>query len=105
MIVLAWVAAAIVGALLTDRLLLLMERRGWIYWRRRKPGIGAASTNSMMGELHTLFSPSRQHVNEEKERRLVLRDDADAGTPLDRRVDLDSGHVVVRPDRTAKGDD
>lgn len=43
-----------------DRLLLAAERRGWIYWRRRKasPGTGA----SAMLELHSIVEPGRAHV-------------------------------------------
>lgn len=92
-----WFLVAAAALALADQVLLWMERRGWIYWRRRKAGIGAASTAGMMGELHALFSPTHRHVSEEKERRLVLREDEKSGSPLDRRIDLESGRVVVRP--------
>lgn len=91
-----WAVVVIAALYLADQALLWMERRGWIYWRRRRAGIGAASASGMMGELHILFSPTHQHVAEEKERRLVLRDDAESGAPLDRRIDLESGRAVVR---------
>ncbi|MFF0220033.1 DUF6191 domain-containing protein [Streptomyces vinaceus] len=94
--VLLWVVAALLALLLADRLLLWVERRGWMYYRRHRAATGANSISSVMQELHMLFSPSRQHVKEEKERRLVLRDDDEAGEPLDRRIDLESGRVVVR---------
>ncbi|MEU6609499.1 DUF6191 domain-containing protein [Streptomyces shenzhenensis] len=51
-----------------------------------------------MGELHALFSPTHRHVSEDKERRLVLREDAESGSPLDRRIDLESGRVVIHPE-------
>ncbi|MGW3956785.1 DUF6191 domain-containing protein [Streptomyces sp. NPDC004752] len=95
--VLFWVLVAFTAVALADQILLWMERRGWIYWRRRKAGIGAASTAGMMGELHDVFSPTHRHVSEEKERRLVLREDAESGAPLDRRIDLESGRVVIHP--------
>lgn len=98
-----WVAAAVAAFFLLDRLLLWLERRGWIYWRKRQAGIGAASTAGLMGELHTLFGPGNRHVVEEKERRLLLRDDAGSGVLLERRIDLDSGRAVVRvPGRSAR---
>ncbi|GAA2245435.1 MULTISPECIES: DUF6191 domain-containing protein [Kitasatospora] len=99
-----WAVAAVAGLLLLDQVLLWLERRGWIYWRKRRAGIGAASTAGLMDELHAFLSPGRQHVAEEKERRLVLRDDdAESGEPLDRRIDLDSGRAVVRVRRRREG--
>ncbi|MBP0454067.1 hypothetical protein J5Y04_31670 [Kitasatospora sp. RG8] len=89
--------AAVPALLLVDRLLLWMERRGWIYWRRRRAGVGAASSLSMMDELNAFLSPGRQQMREEKERRLVLRDDAGSADPLEHRIDLESGRVTVRP--------
>ncbi|MEU5975973.1 DUF6191 domain-containing protein [Streptomyces sp. NPDC047315] len=85
----------VLALFLADQALLWMERRHWIYWRRAKAGIGAASSAGIMGELHTLFSPTHRHVNEEKGRRLVLRDDTDAGAPPNREIDLESGRVRV----------
>ncbi|MGW1323868.1 DUF6191 domain-containing protein [Streptomyces antibioticus] len=91
-----WILATALVLVLADQVLLWAERRGWIYWRRRKAGVGAASTAGMMNELHDLLSPTHRHVAEEKERRLVLREDAGSGAPPLRRVDLESGRVVVR---------
>ncbi|MFF7636208.1 DUF6191 domain-containing protein [Kitasatospora sp. NPDC008050] len=90
------VAAAVPALFLTDQALLWMERRGWIYWRKREAEVGAGSMFSVINEIQTLLSPSQRHVAEEKERRLVLREDAESGALLDRRIDLGSGRVVIR---------
>ncbi|NYI07835.1 DUF6191 domain-containing protein [Allostreptomyces psammosilenae] len=94
-----YVALAVVAGaallLLADRTLLWMERRGWIYYRRRKAGVGAASAAGLIDELNVLFTPSQRVVQEEKQRQLSLRDDTDSGAPPHRRIDLDSGRAVV----------
>ncbi|MDH6132344.1 hypothetical protein P3T37_001729 [Kitasatospora sp. MAA4] len=89
-------AAAVPTLFLADRSLLWMERRGWIYWRKRESETGAASMISVINEIQTLLSPAQRHVAEEKERRLVLRDDEGVGATLDRRIDLESGRVAIR---------
>ncbi|MFD0278903.1 DUF6191 domain-containing protein [Kitasatospora sp. NPDC127111] len=42
-----------------------------------------------------LLSPGHRQLREETERRLLLRDDTGAATPGDRRIDPESGRVVV----------
>ena len=91
-----WAAAAAPTLFLADRVLLWMEGRGWIYWRNHEAEIGAGSMFSVINEIQTLLSPSQRHVTEQKERQLVLRDDEESGAPLDRRIDLESGRVVIR---------
>ncbi|MFB6878684.1 DUF6191 domain-containing protein [Streptomyces sp. NPDC056323] len=68
----------------------------WVGWRRRRHG-GGASTAEAWAEL---FHPSQRHVQQERERQLVLRDDADSGAPPS-SVDLDSGKAVIRPVQSA----
>ncbi|MGW9597446.1 DUF6191 domain-containing protein [Streptomyces chartreusis] len=65
----------------------------WVGWRRRKHGGGGASAVETWGEL---FHPSQRHVQQERERQFVLRDDADSGAPPN-SVDLDSGKAFIRP--------
>ncbi|MFD0224423.1 DUF6191 domain-containing protein [Streptomyces hirsutus] len=65
----------------------------WVGWRRRKHGGGGASAVEAWDEL---FRPSQRHVQQERERQLVLRDDADSGAPPS-SVDLDSGKAFIRP--------
>ena len=59
------VAIAIVVALaffVLDRLLLAAERRGWVYWRKRKSSPG--TTAAAMMEIHSMIEPGRAHVAE-----------------------------------------
>ncbi|MFD3515376.1 DUF6191 domain-containing protein [Streptomyces sp. NPDC058657] len=97
-----WGVVLAVGLFLADRSLMWLERRGLVYWRRHRAA-GGGSASGAVAELHALLSPGHQHVVEEKERRLVLRDDADAGAPLDRRIDLDAGQVVIRTEGGVDG--
>ena len=59
---LTWVAAALFGLFLLDRILLWAEARGWIYYRRNKPGRGAATYHLL--EMSTIFDPSMRPVQE-----------------------------------------
>ncbi len=59
---LAWVSAALLGLFLLDRVLLLAEARGWIYYRKNKPGRGAATYHLL--EMSTIFDPSMRPVQE-----------------------------------------
>jgi len=92
----AWLVVFAVSLFLLDRILLWAEKRGWIYWRRRKAGVGARSTASMIEEFQAFLSPTVRYAQEEKDRRLVLREDDEAGAPPNRRIDLESGMVTVR---------
>ncbi|GLV87537.1 hypothetical protein Slala03_72260 [Streptomyces lavendulae subsp. lavendulae] len=69
----------------------------WVGWRRRRHGGGGASTTEAWAGL---FHPSQRHVQQERERQLALRDDADSGAPPS-SVDLDSGKAVIRPAQSA----
>ncbi|MFD7631715.1 DUF6191 domain-containing protein [Streptomyces sp. NPDC059851] len=53
----------------------------WVGWRRRRHGGGGASSTEAWAEL---FHPSQRHVQQEREHRLVLRDDAESGAPPQR---------------------
>lgn len=54
------VGAVLVGAVVLDRVLLWMERRGWVYWRTsEKPSGGGLSGAAF--EVAALFQPT-QHV-------------------------------------------
>lgn len=55
-----------------DRALLAAERRGWIYYRTRRPSKGAAAER--MVQLGTIWDPSQAHHLQEKDRQ---EDDAD----------------------------
>ena len=64
--------AAIAALAAVDQLLLWMERRGWIYWRRRKRDPRGA----LLGPINNVFNPAHEHVVEQQEteeRRAVLQ--------------------------------
>jgi len=56
----AIVLAIIAVALVIDRALLAAERRGWIYWRRKKASPGTAAAAFM--EIHSMVDPGRSHA-------------------------------------------
>ena len=53
-----------------DQLFLWMERRGWIYWRRRKPDPRGA----VLGPIDNVFNPAHEHVVEQQETEERLAD-------------------------------
>ncbi len=59
-----WTAAIVVALFALDRLLLWLESKGWLYYRRNKPR-GGASVYHLM-ELHSVFEPGIQEVIEIK---------------------------------------
>ena len=75
-ILLAAGAAALLFGL--DRLMLWLERRGWIYYRRSKPHSSGTLGNAFL-ELQQLAEPTVRHVLEE--RRAEKREEDDAGEP------------------------
>lgn len=48
---------------LFDRLLLWMERKGWVYWRKTKRRTGPGVGNALL-EIQTLVEPAARHVLE-----------------------------------------
>ncbi|MCY0932332.1 DUF6191 domain-containing protein [Streptomyces sp. H27-H1] len=83
------VVVLLINVLCTALFLLLVV---WAYRRRGKSAGGSALT----GPWDELFHPSRQLAQQEKERQLVLRDDAETGAPPGSTVDLQSGTAVIR---------
>lgn len=57
---------AAAGLILLDRLLLALERRGWIYWRRSRGSSG--SLGNAMLDVQKILEPSKRHVVEERRR-------------------------------------
>lgn len=53
------IAAVIVGLFLLDRLLLAVEARGWIYYRRRQR-IGTQIGGGIAAELGAILSPAER---------------------------------------------
>jgi hypothetical protein len=75
------VAGAIVALIALDRLLLWMEARGWIYWRKVKPKGGGLAAGLMA--MHQLVEPDVRHVREDREQRHVANraDSVDTNVP------------------------
>jgi hypothetical protein len=59
---LTWAAVAVVVLLLMDRLLLRLEAKGRIFYRRTRGGRGGAMYHAQ--ELDSIFNPGMQHVQE-----------------------------------------
>lgn len=89
------VVGAIAVAVLVgfDQLALWAERRGWIYWRRRKSGSSADAGAGMLGVMDGLFSPGTRHAVEEIAGKQNGRIDLSTGD--NGRIDLDSGRVCL----------
>ncbi|WP_171166422.1 DUF6191 domain-containing protein [Streptomyces sp. I05A-00742] len=51
----------------------------------------------MFNVLEELFAPGRKHTEEERDRHELCLDDVGDADPGKGPVDLDSGHVVIRP--------
>ena len=59
------------------RLALWAERRGWIYYRKRRGSSGTLASAAL--EVQSLMEPSRRYVLQEKRR--DRREDQDSGDP------------------------
>ncbi len=80
-------AAALAALLfLLDRLLLRMEERGWIYYRKRRGH--ADRVGDAAFRVQTLFEPGKRYVLEERER--AKEEGRDDGAPPDREGRKDS---------------
>ena len=62
--------AAIATLAAVDQLLLWMERRGWIYWRRGKRD----PCGALLGPIDNVFNPAHEHVIEQQETEERLAD-------------------------------
>ncbi|MEE2777860.1 MAG: hypothetical protein VYE73_13985 [Acidobacteriota bacterium] len=70
------VIGLVIAGLALDRLLLWMESRGWMYWRRAQHRTGGAMGNALM-EMQALLQPQARHVVEEQTR--VRREESESG--------------------------
>ena len=66
LIVIVSIIALLIVALLVDRLLLWMERRGWIYYRSFEPRLAA---RNMMSTFQEIVHPEVRHVHDEQRQR------------------------------------
>ncbi|MET9552005.1 hypothetical protein [Streptomyces sp. NPDC006645] len=96
-----WQVAGVVavlgaGAFLLDQILLWTERRGWIYWRKRK-GLSSIGADFLQ-EISPGAQAGKRAMAEERVRKNVRPAEE---PPF--RVDLDAGVVRIRrPGRAAE---
>jgi hypothetical protein len=72
-----WIVGTVVGLFVLDRALLWMESRGWIYYRRTRPGRGAATYHLL--EWNAVLDPTMRQVQEERIRE--RREEEESGAP------------------------
>ena len=75
-----WLLLVVVVGFILDRLLLAAERRGWIFYRKRKPTSGSASA-AAFGPMAELMQPGHKVVVEEQLRQQTLRRTVEGGEP------------------------
>ena len=78
--ILLWLVVVAVAVVAFDRLGLWAERRGWIFYRTRKPSPG--SVGSALLQAQALLEPQVRYVVEERRERPA--EDQDAGDPPSR---------------------
>ena len=71
--------AVVVGIVLLDRVLLALEARGWIFYRRNKPNFQNAG--SVFLEFQAMFEPRMRHVIEQKRQEQEEEDADEDGDP------------------------
>lgn len=90
-------ATLLVSALLVDQIGLWAERRGWIYWRKRRRNPSGGAVTGAFGELQALLSPSYRHAISEMEAKKTLRVDQATGDRQHISIDLDRNVIQVPP--------
>jgi hypothetical protein len=78
----AWAAAAAVVLMLLDRLLLGLEAKGHIFYRRTRGVRGGAMYHAQ--ELDSIFDPGMQHVQEAHVKQEQEEDESGDPPALDR---------------------
>lgn len=68
-----------VAAFLIDRVLLHLEARGWIFYRRTRGWRGRAMYHAQ--ELDSIFNPGMEHVREAHVREREEAEEDDSGAP------------------------
>lgn len=95
MYLLAGAVALVAAVLLLDQLGLWAERRGWVYWRKRRPPVDGGGAAGVFGEMQTLFSPSHRHVIDEGRSKQMSRSDTATGETERMTLDLHAGIVAI----------
>ena len=75
---LLWILGPVGGLLILDRLLLFFEAKGWIYYRRNKPGRGASTFHLL--QWTSVLDPTQRQVIEERVKEERREDES--GDPL-----------------------
>jgi hypothetical protein len=79
------VAGLAVAAFLVDRILLWMEWKGWIDYRRTYPGrMNVGQVGPAFLTIQGLLEPEKRHAAEEQTALRTERDDEGAPPPLDK---------------------
>lgn len=79
---LLWGAVLMLIAVAADRMLLWLERRGWIYYRRTRGLRGRAMYHAQ--ELDSIFNPGMRHVQEAHARQEQEEDESGAPPVVER---------------------
>ena len=75
-----WIVGGVIALFALDRVLLWMEARGWIYWRKVKSKSGAGDVLTGFG----FSDPGTRHL-EEARREHVLEDEEDGDDDSQRK--------------------
>ncbi len=75
-----WIVGGVIALFALDRVLLWMEARGWIYWRKVKSKSGAGDVLTGFG----FSDPGTRHL-EEARREHVLEDEEDGDDDAQRK--------------------
>jgi hypothetical protein len=67
--------------LVADRLLLAAEARGWIYYRRRRPPTGTASSGLLT--VMSIYQPGHEHIVDQRRQAATAVDEEHDSDPLD----------------------
>jgi hypothetical protein len=81
--VLVWVGAAVVGWLVLEVLLRILEQLGLIHWRRRRPKRSGATLAPLAG----MFDPTAQYLQDAQEERVTEEAASPDGSGKNRRLD------------------
>jgi hypothetical protein len=74
--VLLAIVALLILCFLVDRILLRLERKGWVSYRTLNPSLTARSA---MRSLQEIVQPEVREVEEEKRQRAAERDESESG--------------------------
>ncbi|WP_328996527.1 hypothetical protein OG394_17935 [Kribbella sp. NBC_01245] len=78
-----WVASGLVGLFLLDRLLLWVEGKGWLYYRKRRPERGAHGVGLAFLEMYQGYDDNRRIANEQRVKDATIRQTKRASPPID----------------------